>query len=111
MKTLEKLTLSHALWAPQRQQLLTWMKKNTTGDLRIRAGVPKGWVVADKTGSGEYGLTNDIAIIWPPNHPSPILVAIYFTQTKKDATSRPAVIAEATRIVLGELGNKKKHSA
>lgn len=109
-KTLEKLALGHALGAPQRQQLITWMKKNTTGDLRIRAGVPKGWVVADKTGSGEYGLTNDIAIIWPPNQP-PILVAIYFTQTKKNATSRPAIIAEATRIVLGELTSKKKRGS
>lgn len=47
-----KYKVGNVLASPQREQLVSWMKANTTGDARIRAGVPKGWIVADKTGSG-----------------------------------------------------------
>lgn len=102
-KSLHRLTLGNILALPQREQLLTWLKNNTTGNSRIRAGVPKNWVVGDKTGSGpgNYGITNDIGIIWPPKC-SPIVAAIYFTQNKKDATLRPAVIASVTRMLINE---------
>jgi beta-lactamase class A len=43
-----------------------WLRRNTTGAALIRAGVPKGWMVGDKTGAGEYGTRNDIAVLWPP---------------------------------------------
>jgi beta-lactamase class A len=99
--SLRQLTLGDALASPQQKQLVTWMKGNTTGDTRIRAGVPKGWIVADKTGSGDYGITNDIGIIWPPKC-APIVVAMYFIQNKKDATQHPDVIASATRILINE---------
>lgn len=105
-KSLQQLALGNILTLPQRQQLITWMKDCATGNNRIRAGVPKGWVVADKTGSGDYGITNDIAIIWPPTKHAPIVVAIYFIQDKdnKDAARRPEVIAAATRILIKEFG-------
>jgi len=102
--SLQHLVLGSVLALPQREQLQTWMKNNTTGDTKIRAGVPKGWIVGDKTGNGEYGTTNDIGIIWPPKC-SPIVIAIYLTQNKKDAVKREDVIASATRIVLAELAN------
>lgn len=103
--SLQQLALGKALAKPQREQLLAWLKGNTTGNLRIRAGVPKGWVVADKTGSGDYGTTNDIGIIWPPKC-HPIVLAIYFTQKKKDAVPRDDVIASATRIVVDAFAEK-----
>jgi len=99
--SLQRLALGNILALPQREQLQTWLKGNTTGSLRIRAGVPKGWVVGDKTGSGSYGTTNDIAIIWPPKC-SPIVVAIYFTNNKKDALRRDDVIASATQLLIHE---------
>lgn len=71
------------------------------GYARIRAGIPKDWIVGDKTGTGDYGTSNDIAIIWPP-HCSPIILAIYFTQNKKDAALRENVVASATRLVINE---------
>ncbi len=33
-----------------------------------------GWSVADKTGTGDYGTMNDIAVVWPPDR-APIVVA------------------------------------
>ncbi len=101
-KSLEKIILGDVLGTKEKEQLLHWIKENTTGDLRIRAGVPKGWVVADKTGSGDYGITNDIAVIYPPTC-KPIIASIYFIQNKKEATTRPDIIASATRYIMDDL--------
>ena len=65
--SLQAFALGDVLSTEKRDLLIDWMKRNTTGDNLIRAGVPGGWEVADKTGSGSYGTRNDIAIIWPPN--------------------------------------------
>lgn len=98
-KSLQQLTIGNALPLSQQKQLQTWLKNSVTGNSRIRAGVPKDWIVGDKTGGGEYGTTNDIGIIWPPKS-APIIVAIYFTQNKKAAPARDDVIASATRILM-----------
>ena len=60
--------------------------------------MPKTWKVADKTGTCDYGTTNDIAIIWTNKH-TPVIVAIYFTKSKKSAAAREDVIALATRLI------------
>ncbi|MGW7056186.1 serine hydrolase [Streptomyces sp. NPDC054887] len=44
-------------------RLTGWLLANTTSDEKFRAGF-KGWTVADKTGSGSYGNTNDVGIVW-----------------------------------------------
>ncbi|CAN5307387.1 class A beta-lactamase BlaA [soil metagenome] len=106
-KSLQLLILGNVLAPPQREQLVTWMKGNTTGDTQIRAGVPKGWIVADKTGSGSYGIANDIGIVWPSKC-APIVVTIYSVQNKKDATRRNDVIASATSILLDEFAKADK---
>lgn len=100
-KSVQQLVLGSVLATPQRELLQTWLKNTTTGDSRIRAGVPKGWVVGDKTGTSNYGTTNDVAVIWPPKC-APIVIAVYSTQQKKDATHQDAILAAATRIVLEE---------
>jgi len=101
-KSLQKIALGDVLATSQREKLLTWMKNTVTGNARIRAGVPKGWVVGDKTGTGfHYGTTNDIAIIWPPKC-APIVVTIYYSHNKKDAPKREDIIASATHILLDE---------
>ncbi len=101
-KNLKKLILGNVLAPLQREKLLTWMKGNTTGDTRIRAGVPTGWLVADKTGASDsYGISNDIAIIWPPKQ-APIIVAIYTVQNKQNAARRDDVVVSATRLLLNE---------
>ncbi|MEZ2861843.1 class A beta-lactamase [Proteus terrae] len=103
-KSLQALTLGDALGQSQRQQLVTWLKGNTTGDNSIKAGLPKHWVVGDKTGSGDYGTTNDIAVIWPENH-APLILVVYFTQQEQDAKYRKDIIAKAAEIVTKEISN------
>lgn len=97
-KSLHKLTLGDALADTQRAQLVAWLKGNTTGGQSIRAGLPESWVVGDKTGGGDYGTTNDIAVIWPEGR-APLILITYFTQPQQDAKGRKDVLAAAAKIV------------
>ena len=97
LETLRKLLLGDALSSASREQLIAWLIANKTGDKRLRAGVPAGWRVGDKTGSGERNTANDVAVIWPPGRP-PIIAAAYYTQSRASDDERNAVIAEIGRI-------------
>jgi len=96
---LHQLALGKALPAAQQQMLIQWLKQSKTGAQSIRAGVPAGWQVGDKTGAGDYGTTNDLAILWPPQG-EPLVLAVYFTQQQPQAEARRDVLASATRLVL-----------
>jgi beta-lactamase class A len=100
---LRGLVLGDLLPAPHRQLLRDWMLGNTTGGPYIRAGVPTGWKVGDKTGNGGYGTRNDIAIAWPPKG-SPIVVALQSDRGTATANSADALLADATRAALAQLG-------
>ena len=94
---LQTLLLGDALPTAQRERLLGWLPANTTGDARLRAGLPKDWRVGDKTGSGANGTTNDIAILWPGGGRPPLLVAAYLTGSKLDSERRDAINAALGR--------------
>ena len=106
-RSLRAFTLGNALAPASRAQLIAWLRGNTTGDKRIRAAVPENWQVGDKTGSGDYGTANDIAVLWPPAR-APIVMAIYTTQKQADAKRNETVIAEAARIALHALSAAKR---
>jgi beta-lactamase class A len=101
--SLQRLAFGDALEPRLQLQLRVWLQGNTTGAARIRAGVPADWQVGDKTGTGDYGTANDIALLWPPRR-SPIVLSIYTTQGEKDAKARNDIIASAARIVVDWLG-------
>lgn len=99
VENLRKLALGQALSPASREKLIAWLMANTTGDDRLRAGVPKGWKVGDKTGTGpDGGGVNDIAVLWPPGR-APIVAAVYTTDSTKPGAERNAAIAEIGRIV------------
>lgn len=98
-RSLQSLVLDGTLPLAQREQLQEWLRGNTTGANRIRAGIPANWQIGDKTGTGDYGTANDIAVIWPPTR-APIILAIYHTQRRADAKPSDGVIAAAARIVV-----------
>lgn len=97
--SLRLLTLGEVLPPAKTKQLNEWLHGNTTGAKRIRAAIPAGWQIGDKTGSGDYGTANDIAVIFPPKR-APIVLTIYYTQQVPNAKWRDDVIESATRIVL-----------
>ena len=103
---LRRLFLDKAspLTAASRDLLLQWMTDTPTGQNRLRAGTPAEWRVAHKTGTGGYGPTNDIGLLYPPNG-QPVIVAAYYHATRATSDdANAAVIAEATRRALKVLG-------
>ncbi|KRQ15425.1 class A beta-lactamase [Bradyrhizobium manausense] len=93
-----RLLLGDALVPEGRDQLIKWLVANKTGDSRLRAGLPQGWRVGDKTGSGQRETANDVAIVWPPER-SPIIIAVYLTGASLDPNGRNDVIASVGREV------------
>ncbi|MFE1080952.1 class A beta-lactamase [Nocardiopsis alba] len=101
--SLEAFTLGNVLPEDRREVLVDMLVRNTTGDAVIRAGVPEGWVVGDKTGTGGYGTRNDIAVVWPEEG-DPIVLAVLSTMEVEDAEPQDSLIAEATEVVVEALG-------
>lgn len=101
---LRALTLGGALHRADRERLTGWMRASTTGDTRIRAGLPAGWTVGDKTGSSSsYGAANDIAVVHPPTG-APLIIALYTNRNAADAPYRNELIATATTTLARALG-------
>lgn len=106
-ESLEKYVLSDLLPEDKRDLLIDWITGNETGDTLIRAGAPEGWEVGDKSGAGGYGTRNDIAVVWPPDHKAPIIIAILSSRDAADADYDDTLIEEAARRVIEQLQNEK----
>lgn len=85
-----------------RALLTGWLVGNTTGDTRIRVGLPAGWRVGDKTGAGSYGVVNDVAIAWPLDA-APIVLAVLSARSAVDAKGDNLLIAQAATVIADEL--------
>lgn len=95
---LRSLALRDVLSQASRTRLTGWLANYQTAFPRIPAGLPAGWRSGNKMGTGSYGTTNDIAILWPPGR-APILVAAYYTGSTAPSAERDAVLAEVGRVV------------
>jgi beta-lactamase class A len=75
------------------------MRGNATSSMR--AGLLPRWTSADKTGSGDYGSTNDVGVAYPPNGQRALLSFMTRSQTDdpKAQDLRP-LIGELTTLVL-----------
>ncbi|MGV4980789.1 class A beta-lactamase [Streptomyces sp. NRAIS4] len=94
----ERLTLGRALADADRERLVTWLIGNTTSAARFRAGLPRDWVLADKTGTGSYGSANDIGVAWTTRK-TPLLLTVLSAKSTQDAPADDALVADAARIV------------
>ncbi len=102
-QTLRRLALGDALMPASRSQLVAWLKANKTGDTRIRAGLPKDWIVGDKTGAGGHGTNNDVAIFWPKDR-APVILSVYLNGSKLPADKRDGIIAAIAAEVARAIG-------
>ncbi|WP_200882102.1 class A beta-lactamase [Nocardia brasiliensis] len=100
----QRIVLGDALPEDKRAFLRDLLERNATGAgaVRVRAGVPQGWKVADKTGTGEYGTLNDIAIAWPPDR-APLVLSLMSSKATADAEYDQALLAEAAAYVASTL--------
>jgi beta-lactamase class A len=94
---LAKLQKGELLQAPQLSLLLGFMEKaRTDGERRIRANLPAGTQVAEKTGTGD-DTTNDVGLITLPEGKGHLAVAVLITRSKLSAEAQEKLIAELAR--------------
>jgi beta-lactamase class A len=87
---MQKVLLGDALSDASRHQLQTWLIGDKVGDKRLRAGLPPSWRIGDKTGTGDRGSTNAVAIIWPPGR-APLIATVYYTESSASVDARNAI--------------------
>ncbi len=99
-----RITTGDLLRSDTRVRLVQWMENTSTGDRRLRAGLPAQWRTGNKTGTGRTeGTTNkcnDIAITFPPGRGA-IIVATYFDSgeyTPQVEARHEAVVAQVGRV-------------
>ncbi|GHB54885.1 beta-lactamase [Streptomyces cirratus] len=100
--TYARLAVGDALDGPDRERLTGWLQGNTTGGNRLRAGLPKGWKVAEKTGTGSHGTTNDVGIAWPPGR-GPITIAVLSTKPDPTAPADEPLLADTAAVLAAAL--------
>lgn len=100
---LVRLLVAHALHHHDRRLLRGWMFANQTSDDRFRAGLPKDWRLADKTGSASYGSSNNVGVAWSPTG-DPVVIAAFTRQDKADAVTDDAVLADIAALAAERLG-------
>ncbi|MFD0557013.1 beta-lactamase class A [Stackebrandtia endophytica] len=86
-----------------RTTLITAMLGVRTGDGTIRAGVSAGWQVADKTGTGDHGTRNDIALLWSDEGADPVVLAVLTRSVDPDGEPSDSLVAESTAIAMAAL--------
>ena len=87
-------------------RLRAWFNASSTGDKRIKAGLPEGWTSGSKTGSCGNAY-NDVALVKSPKGEEYIL-AIYLDRPTVDAKKAEAAIAQTARAALSFVGQAQK---
>lgn len=78
--SVEKVLLGDVLTTQSRLQLIAWLRQSTTGQRRLRAGLPADWKAGDKTGTGANGAANDVMIAWPAGR-SAVIGTVYLSES------------------------------
>ncbi|MET3892695.1 beta-lactamase class A [Bosea sp. OAE506] len=93
------------LLTPAHLSLLNrWITQTPTGQGRIKAGVPAGYTVGHKTGTGARKTHNDIGIMWAPQGASALISVFCTGAVEASPETVDAAIANATRQAVAALG-------
>ena len=87
-------------------RLRAWFNASSTGDHRIKAGLPEGWTSGSKTGTCGTAY-NDVALVKSAAGDEYIL-AIYLDRPTVDAGKAEAAIAETARAALDFVSKAQK---
>src|SRR5271165_1314697 len=96
--SVKKALLGDVLSEASRAELEAWLVDDKVGDKRLRAGLPQSWGIGDKTGSGDHGTANVLAIIRPPGR-APLIAAVYYTESDAPMEARNSVHREVGGII------------
>jgi beta-lactamase class A len=99
LSNIRTLVAGNTLASASKERLIGWLAGNKTGDARLRGGLPRDWRVGDKTGAGERGTTNDVAVIWPAPGRPPLFVSVYLTGSSPDGEHRNATVRSVGAVI------------
>ena len=102
LATLEDLLLGDVLEPSSAAQLRQWMIDDQVADVLIRAHLPAGWVIGDKTGAGGNGSRAIIAFLQPEAEVH-YFAAIYLTESDADFALRNQVLSEIGQAMIAEI--------
>ena len=100
--TLCRLVLGDVLSAASRERFTGWLLGCQTGGNRLRAGVPVGWRMGDKTGNNGDDAAGDIAVLWPPSA-GPLVVCAYARGGSPTAAQLLTLFTDVGRLVKRKL--------
>ena len=96
VRTLNRLLIPGVLSDASRKLLVHWLMSNTTGGNRLKAGLPAGWTIGDKTGTFQTD-ANDVGVLFPPVG-APLYVAAYLAESRASNQIKEQTLAEVGRI-------------
>lgn len=92
---LASLQQGDTLQPPQRDLLWGLMGRSQTGQRRIRARLPSGTAVLDKTGTGKNGTaTNDVGVVTLPGGGGHLAIAVLIAASSLSTRAQEDLIAE-----------------
>ena len=94
-RLLVRLEKKELLTPASTERLLSAMRRCATGDKRIRAGVPSGSEVFDKTGTMGRSV-NDVALVRLPGGPT-LAISVFLQSSYRGEADREAALAKVAR--------------
>jgi beta-lactamase class A len=74
--TIGRLTRGPVLSPSSRALLMLWLRQCRTGAARLRAGLPRGWAIGNKTGNNGKDAAGDVGVLWR-DPDTPIIISVY----------------------------------
>jgi beta-lactamase class A len=96
--SLRRIVLGDVLSRPSREHFTGWMLNCQTGAKRLRAGLPEGWPIGNKTGNNGKDAAGDIGVVWPPST-GPLLVCVYTRDGSPTVAQLETVFSDIGRLV------------
>lgn len=100
--SLERLLFGDVLSQRSASALRQWMIDARTADDLIRAHLPDGWEIGDKTGAGQNGSRAIVAFLVAPDDET-YVAAIYLTETDAPMSLRNEAIAQIGKAMIAEI--------
>ncbi len=97
-ESLNKLLLGNILSAESKLKLKQWMEGNKVADGLLRASLPNGWSIADRSGASDYGVRGIISMAWSEAQ-SPVIVTIFVRKSGTTIEERDKIISEIGKVI------------
>ena len=100
-ESLSKLLIGNTLSKNSKEQLKSWMMDNKVADNLLRARLPKGWSIADRSGASDYGIRGITSMVWSATQ-EPLFISIYVRKSNTTLDERSKIINEIGEVIFNK---------